>query len=296
MVAIVAGLETSLALKADSTVAGWGVNSGVTNVPVGLSNVVAIAASLGSDLGLALKSDGTVVSWGDSAKHQIMPPGLSNVVAISAGDSVSMALRSDGTVAAWGLPQNGMSDFAGNLTNVIAIAVGYRHCAALINNGAPFIARQPLNQVYYAGANALITAGVVGTPPLGYQWLCNGTNLPGATNAWLTLTNVAVANQGSYSLVVSNQFGSVTSSNAALTVLRATPHFDSSPGSLQISANGLSMRLSGLSAHGLIIVYRSTNLVDWLPISTNPPVTGTLQILDPTVTNSLPRFYQAVEQ
>lgn len=44
-----------------------------------------------------------------------------------------------------------------------------------------------------------------------YQWLFNGTALPGATAATLTLTNTGHAQAGFYSVVVSNQAGSVTS-------------------------------------------------------------------------------------
>ena len=48
---------------ADGTVVGWGNNaSGQTNVPTGLTNVVAIAAN--GDSSLALKANGTVVTWG----------------------------------------------------------------------------------------------------------------------------------------------------------------------------------------------------------------------------------------
>jgi len=48
---------------APGTVVAWGDNNdGETDVPAGLSGVVAIAA--GDDYSLALKSDGTVVAWG----------------------------------------------------------------------------------------------------------------------------------------------------------------------------------------------------------------------------------------
>ena len=74
MVAIAAGDDYSLALKADGTVVGWGANNtGQTNIPAGLSNVVAIAA--GCNHSLALKADGTVVGWGDNGTGQtIIPP------------------------------------------------------------------------------------------------------------------------------------------------------------------------------------------------------------------------------
>lgn len=98
--AIAAGENFSLALKGDGTVVAWGDDRfDQTNVPVNLNHVVAIAA--GETHALALKKDGTVVNWGSLAK---IPVGLSNVVAIAATSSFygdDMALKSDGTVMAW---------------------------------------------------------------------------------------------------------------------------------------------------------------------------------------------------
>ena len=45
--------------------------------------------------------------------------------------------------------------------------------------------------------------------------------LPGATNATFTLTNVSLSDSGSYSVLVTNSYGSELSSNAVLTVLPA---------------------------------------------------------------------------
>ncbi|MCL5095995.1 MAG: RCC1 domain-containing protein [Candidatus Omnitrophica bacterium] len=48
--------------RAESEVVAWGLNDyGQTNVPSGLSNVVAVAA--GRTHSSALRSDGTVVGW-----------------------------------------------------------------------------------------------------------------------------------------------------------------------------------------------------------------------------------------
>ncbi|MGD0262559.1 MAG: hypothetical protein ABSD29_22575 [Verrucomicrobiota bacterium] len=72
----IACYQESLALKADGTVAAWGdVNSsyGETNVPTGMSNVVAIAAAR-SPHSLALKSDGTVAAWGGVSSAKRMCP------------------------------------------------------------------------------------------------------------------------------------------------------------------------------------------------------------------------------
>ena len=70
----------------------WGDNGyGQTNLPGGLTNVVAIAA--GWDHSLALKQDGSVVGWGDNTYGECTAPaGLTNVVAIAGGGSWSLAI------------------------------------------------------------------------------------------------------------------------------------------------------------------------------------------------------------
>ena len=48
------------------------------------------------------------------------------------------------------------------------------------------------------------------------QWSLNGTNISGANSSTLTITNVAQDDLGSYSVVITNAFGTATSSNVDL--------------------------------------------------------------------------------
>ena len=131
VVAVAAGGDQSLALRADGSVADWGDNTyGQTNVPKGLSNVVAVAA--GSDHSLALQADSTVAAWGFAAT---VLKGLSNVVAVATGSGHSLALRANGTVAAWGYNGSGQTNVPSDLSNVVAIAAGSDHSLALRANG-----------------------------------------------------------------------------------------------------------------------------------------------------------------
>ena len=87
-------------------------------MPVGLSNVVAIAA--GFYHSLALKSDGTVVGWGDDFYGEATPPRtLKDVIAISAGAYHSLALKKDGTVIGWGMGFYGETDITTSGTNLV---------------------------------------------------------------------------------------------------------------------------------------------------------------------------------
>jgi hypothetical protein len=133
-VALACGTEHNLALRGDGTVVAWGGRgSGRTNVPSGLSNVVAIAA--GRDHSLALRLDGTVAAWGSGAATNV-PSGLSNVVAIAGGLAHSLALRADGSVVTWGCCTV-QTNLPAGLTNAIAIAGGGFHSLALLGNGPP---------------------------------------------------------------------------------------------------------------------------------------------------------------
>jgi hypothetical protein len=72
--------------------------------------------------------------------------------------------------------------------------------------------------------------------------------------------------------------------------------FDTSPSDLKWTSNGFQMQIDGLTGQGPVIIYFSTNLLSWTPIFTNPPVTGSIQFIDSTLTNLPVRFYRAAVQ
>jgi len=121
---------------------------------------------------------------------------------------------------------------AGNYSVVVSNPFGSATSsnALLTVRVPPFIITQPTpaTQTIVAGSNATITVVAGGDPTLTYQWRLNGTNLPGANAATLTLVNVQTNQLGLYSVVVSNPFGSVTSSNATLDV-KAAPFIVTQP-------------------------------------------------------------------
>jgi len=116
------------------------------------------------------------------------------------------------------------TNHAGNYTVVITNSVGSvtSSVAVLTVLVRPTIATQPANLNVPVGDNASFIVAADGTAPLSYQWRRSGANLPGATNATLGLPGVTVGQTGSYSVVVSNSAGSVTSSVATLTVYVVT--------------------------------------------------------------------------
>jgi len=83
----------------------------------------------------------------------------------------------------------------------------------------PTILQQPVSQTVFGGSNVILSVVAEGIGPLTYQWRHAGTNLPGATNATLLLTNVHLAQNGQYRVQVSDDLSSVFSAPANLVVL-----------------------------------------------------------------------------
>jgi RHS repeat-associated protein len=102
-----------------------------------------------------------------------------------------------------------VTNIGGSLTSQVA---------SLTVNMAPWIISHPTNRVVALGNSATFSVVAGGTASLGYQWRFNGTNLTGATNSSVTVTAHAT-NLGAYSVLVSNMAGSVTSSEATLSVV-----------------------------------------------------------------------------
>jgi hypothetical protein len=83
---------------------------------------------------------------------------------------------------------------------------------------APSITTQPTAQSATVGQSVTFIVAASGNPTPTFQWRKDGANISGATSATLTLSSVSLTDAGSYSVVVTNSAGSVTSNAVALTV------------------------------------------------------------------------------
>ena len=106
--------------------------------------------------------------------------------------------------------------------------------AALSLTGPPAIALQPGSLTVTQSQNAAFSVTSVGTTPLSCQWQFNNGPISGATATNYTVTNAQSTDAGSYSVVVTNSLGSVTSSVATLTVI-LPPAITTPPQSLTVS-------------------------------------------------------------
>lgn len=185
--AIAAGLHTTVALKTDGTVVAWGWWGFE-----GLSDVTAIASSSGHTLALKRDGTVVAWGYNDYGQTDV-PLGLSNVTAIAAGGGCpedcwgkSVALRSDGTVVAWGWLKN----VPAGLTNVTAIAAGGYHTVALLGTAVSLDARRSGDELILSWpTNAIgftLQSTFQITPPA--TWV-DFPNAPALLGAQWTVTN-----------------------------------------------------------------------------------------------------------
>lgn len=176
---------------------------------------------------------------------------------------------------------------------------------------SPIILVQPLNISVQPGNTAVISAVVAPSlTPQNFYWFFNGQ--PIATNTGITVSNAInltldivsalvvshadSAKAGIYSLRITNGVGSAVSSDAALTVLSLTitnaTFVNSGTG---LSAGGFQIQLAGPAGSNFVI-QASSDLKNWVSISTNPAPAGSVTYLDTSAKANTVRFYRAFVQ
>lgn len=110
--------------------------------------------------------------------------------------------------------------------------------AILSIGSVPAITAQPSNVTATVGTVATLSVQVTGLPEPTYQWKKAGVDVSGATAGTLTINNVQLSDAGTYSVVVTNSLGSVTSNAAVLTVQPPSPPVISQPVKDQVGEVG----------------------------------------------------------
>lgn len=133
------------------------------------------------------------------------------------------------------------------------------------------ITTQPLSRTVTRGSTVTFSVGVAGAGPFSYQWRLNGTNILGEVTAILSVTNVVVANEGVYDVLVSDGITTFPSFGAALFV-NSPPFITAEPLS-QILPPGTNVTLSVVveGSGPLTFQWRRNGAV--LPGATSPTLT-----------------------
>ena len=120
---------------------------------------------------------------------------------------------------------NAATTASGNYDVVISDSAGSSTSAPIMLTvlppAGPSFAMEPTPSAAtnYIDGLTTFSAVVVGSPPISLQWQQQGIDIPGATAAQLSLANLSSNDDGSYTLLASNAFGTNLSTAATLTVL-----------------------------------------------------------------------------
>ncbi len=169
----------------------------------------------------------------------------------------------------------------------------------------PLIAVQPLGLSVQDGGTAIITTTAVSLTSMTITWCFKGQpiqhpnvlNVGGiaGTVSTLTIPNVTAANQGDYSVIVSNGVGSVTSKDATLIILLDTvSNLLTTVSVLTTSMTHDGFQLNLLKpATSNCVIEATTDLKNWTPIATNKSSSTNISFTDPASTGLSWRYYRA---
>jgi hypothetical protein len=150
----------------------------------------------------------------------------------------------------------------------------------------PEIVAQPASRTAAPGQSAMLSISANGFPVPCYQWSFRGTNIAGATNASLMLTNISDGNFGTYQVIVTNMIGSVLSTPAEL-VLEQALQFTSQ----RMDADGFHLSIQGPAGTNYVVEC-SVNLSAWIPVCTNCTQTGLFGHVDTGAKTNVHLFYR----
>ena len=235
--------------KGGSNISGATSSSYTTPATSSADNGVVYAVSISNAYGTVTSSNATLTV--------ITAPTVStqpNSQTVTAGQTASFAVTASGTAPfTYQWRKNG-SNISGATSSsytpvtsladngaVYSVVVGNNAGSVTSNNAtltvvAVLITTQPASQTVNAGQAASFGVAASGTGTLSYQWTKNGSNISGATSSTYTTPVTSSADHGAvYSVVVGNNAGTATSSNATLTV-NFGPSISTQPGSQTVNA------------------------------------------------------------
>ena len=160
--------------------------------------------------------------------------------------------------------------------------------AVLTVQSPPEITAQPQGGFALLGGRITLRVSATGDAPLAYQWRFNGTNLAGATELTLALSNLQETDSGAYTVRVTNVAGGALSDAAVLTVVEA-PALER-PG---FTAEAEFAAVLTGPTNRTYAIEVSTNLTDWVELGTVTHTNGATPVVDPAAADSTRRYYRA---
>ena len=183
---------------------------------------------------------------------------------------------SGATAVSYTTPATTAADNGSQFTVAVSNSAGTvsSKAATLTVNSPPTITGQPSNQSAVVGQTATFTVVASGTSPFSYQWQKGGVNISGATSAsYVTPATLSSDNGSQFDAMVSNAFGSATSTSATLTVTTTAPlvdvvtyHYDNSRSGANVQETILTPANVNSTTFGKLGLYPVDGLVDGQPL------------------------------
>ena len=231
---------------ADGFSFNWGPNlpnpvpfAGPGGVGNGLSVTIDTYNNIGTpgEVGLGIKYGGSQIAFtisggGQTADNAYFMKGtfVDASVSVNKAGHVTVnydTIKAEGDIPGWA----GLTVPAGNLAYVFVAATGGAASEQWVkdivingvSDGPPIIAVDPADLSRVEGLKATLAVSADGYLPLSYQWYSNNVALPSSNDSSFTTdpTTIAAYNNTKWKVVVSNQFGMVTSKVATLTLIPA---------------------------------------------------------------------------
>jgi hypothetical protein len=178
-------------------------------------------------------NDGTwhfVVGTWDGATLVTYIDGISNrnqsATTAIAGDTLPFVIGGDGGYSIGTAPSRilygGVTEVAVFTNALSAAQIQGLYNAALV---PPYIITPPANSIFAVTSSGSLTVNASGAPTLNYQWykgttpLGNSGDFSGVTTATLNISPVQFADAGSYKVVITNNYGAITSTPVTVTVV-----------------------------------------------------------------------------
>gem|GEM_PF-2369273 len=177
-----------------------------------------------------------------------------------------------------------LTNFTGLKSGTYAVKVSNAFGSIISSNATlivdfepPLIVVQPRSSTGYLGQPATLSASILGTPSPSFQWFKNGTAIVGASGLTLSIGSLTIDDAGSYSVSATNTFGSITSSNAALTVLDTPPIITVRPRIITVSETyPFTLRASAIGQVGAYTWFKDERMLAGVTNATYQVTNATL--------------------
>jgi probable HAF family extracellular repeat protein len=232
-----------------------------------------------------------VNALGDVVGRWFSPGGGNHATLYQAGQLIDLNAHTQ-LPAGWVLTQATAINDLGQIVGQVSTGAGPATHAFLLTPvvaGPPHITRKPIGGTATSGSNFSLDVGVEGSFPMTFRWQREEVDIPGATSAALTITNIQSAQAGNYRVIIHNNDGTATSDPVKVNV--------------DITSNlqagllfGLTLRGNVGSVYRIEYAYRAAQGVPmlWTPLVTITLAASPTLWVDPDSLNDHGRLYRSV--